>query len=110
MWGEAKRDLASVDSKKPKGEVVASLPSYRKIESLDLLALLLGSGGKPPRHVCSLNLCTINRLIVTESYFWRLTVAESRTMNMDSLDGGDHPDEFDTRMQFGRFLLCSQSL
>ncbi len=46
MWGEAKRDLASVDSKKPKGEVVASLPSYRKIESLDLLALLMGSGGK----------------------------------------------------------------
>ena len=27
----------------------------------------------------------INRLIVTESYFWRLIVAESRTINMDSL-------------------------
>ncbi len=28
----------------------------------------------------------INRLIVTKSYFWRLIVAESRTINMDSLD------------------------
>ena len=50
MWGEAKRELASVVFKNSKEEVVASLPSYRKIESLDLLALLLGSGGKPPRH------------------------------------------------------------
>ena len=32
-----------------------------------------------------MNLGTINRLIVTESYFWRLIVAESRTINMDSL-------------------------
>ncbi len=39
MWGEAKRDLASVVFKNLKEEVVASLPSYRKRESLDLLAL-----------------------------------------------------------------------
>ncbi len=32
-----------------------------------------------------MNLGTINRLIVTESHFWRLIVAESRTINMDSL-------------------------
>ncbi len=38
-------------------------------------------------NVCSWNLRTINRLIVTESYFLRLFVAESRTINMDSLNG-----------------------
>ena len=36
-------------------------------------------------NVCFLKLGTINRLIVTETYFWRLIVAESQTINMDSL-------------------------
>ena len=48
MWGEAKRDLASVVFKNSKEEVVASLPSYRKIESLDLLAIAFGGGTNCP--------------------------------------------------------------